>query len=112
MREFPKDLEGSGHAIRETVYEIEALVPEGEVETRLREDMRRAVEALTAAHVGAREIETSITRLWMHLQGLLQTFERLRRRATADERGLGRGKDRGEDGGAIYESGLAGGGGS
>ena len=94
MSEFPKDLEGSGQAIRQTFYEIEALVPEGDVETQLKEDMRRAVEALTAAHVGAQEIEKSITRLWMHLRGLLQTFEMLRRGATAHApRRAGAGKE-------------------
>ncbi len=73
----PKDLEGSGHELRQLVAEIAVAVPRGAKERRLLRNIHQAVEAVGSSQAASRELEMTITRLWIHLVGLMETFRTL-----------------------------------
>ena len=83
----PKDLEGSGQALRRLVSEIALAEPAGEQEQRLLRNIHQAVEALGSSQAAAREIEKMITRLWVHLVGLMESFRTLQSDRKAREGG-------------------------
>ncbi len=60
--------------------------PAGEQEQRLLRNIHQAVETLGSSQAAAREIEMTITRLWVHLVGLMEIFRTLQGdRGTAED---------------------------